>query len=490
VLAYQVGAGAATDAYKAAFQIPDLINYLMAGGVLSIAFIPIYARRLEADAAAAERLLGVVLGTAGAAVVALTALVWWQTPRLIDLAFGGFDADTRALTARLTRIVLPAQICLVTGGIVRAALMARGSFAAQAVGPLIYNAGIIVGGLLLAPSLGVEGFSWGCLAGAFVGLLALPLWDARRQGVRFRLRVDVRDADFLRYVALAAPLTVGVTLLTVDEWYDRFVGNHLAEGTIALLFYARPLMQVPIRVVGQATATAATPTFARLFSAGDTAGLNRLLEATLRVALGVAVISAAGMAALGEPVVRILYERGAFGAGDTAVVVRILRIMILAVPAWVVQQIAVRAFYAREQMWSPMLLGTLVALLAIPLYVALGREAGAEGLAAAGALAIWANALATLALGRVWHGGPAAGPLLATLARSSVIALAAGWVALRVLPGEPTLAGSLWHLVLAGSAFGALALLGIAAVGDPPLRDALARIGRRLSRRRARSAPG
>jgi putative peptidoglycan lipid II flippase len=283
---------------------------------------------------------------------------------------------------------------------------------------------------------------------------------------------------------------VGVTLLTVDEWYDRFVGNHLAEGTIALLFYARPLMQVPIRVVGQATATAATPTFARLFSAGDTAGLNRLLEATLRVALGVAVISAAGMASLGEPVVRILYERGAFGAGDTAVVVRILRIMILAVPAWVVQQIAVRAFYAREQMWSPMLLGTLVALLAIPLYVALGREAGAEGLAAAGALAIWANALATLALGRVWHGGPAAGPLLATLARSSVIALAAGWVALRVPPGEPTLAGSLWHLVLAGSAFGALALLGIAAVGDPPLRDALARIGRRLSRRRARSAPG
>ena len=480
VLAYQVGAGAATDAYKAAFQIPDLINYLLAGGALSIAFIPLYARRLERDPAGAERLLGLILGTTGVAVVALTAILWWQTPRLIDWAFGGFDAETRSLTARLTRIVLPAQIFVVTGGVVRAALMARGSFRAQAMAPLVYNAGIILGGVILGPRIGVEGFSWGCLAGAITGLLLLPLWDARRQGVRFQLRVGFVDSDFLRYAALAAPLTLGVTLLTVDEWYDRLVGNHLAEGTIALLFYARVLMQVPIRVVGQAVATAAMPTFSRLHASGDVAGLNRLVEDTLRVALGVALLSATALAVVAEPVVRVLYERGAFDPEDTARVTGILRIMLFAVPAWVLQQIAVRAFYAREQMWSPMLLGTAVAALAIPLYVMLGRTSGAEGLAAAGALAIWVNALSTLVLGRVLHGGPSFAPLLGSVARGGAVAAVAGFAAVLLPARGEGLAGALAELALAGAVFAALAGAGIFVLGDAPLRAAAWRILRRL----------
>jgi len=481
VLAYQVGAGAAVDAYKAAFQIPDWINYLLAGGALSVAFIPLYTRRREESEAAAERLLGIVLGTAGVAVVVLTALLWWQTPGLVDLAFGGFDAETRALTSRLTRIVLPAQVFIVVGSILRGALMARGSFAAQAAAPLVYNLCIILGGLLLAPRLGVEGFSWGCLVGAALGPLLLPLFDVWRRGLRLRPRVRLGDGDFLRYVALAAPLTLGVTLLTVDEWYDRLVGNHLAEGTIALLFYARPLMQVPIRVVGQATATAAMPTFSRLFSDGDLGALDRLLVETLRVALGVAVLAATAMAVLAEPLVRLIYQRGAFGPDDAAVVVAILRIMTWAVPAWVLQQIAVRSFYAREQMWSPMLLGTVVALLAIPLYVAFGRQAGAEGLATAGVVAIWLNAIATLALARAWHGGPAFTPLAATLLRSGGVALVAGGAAAWIPAGAATLVGSLIHLALAGGTFAALAGAGVLLVGGPPLRAALLRfVPRRL----------
>jgi putative peptidoglycan lipid II flippase len=476
VLAYRVGAGGEVDAYKAAFQIPDWINYLLAGGALSVAFIPLYTRRCERGEAEAERLLGVVLGTAFVAVTALTAALWWWTPALVDLAFAGFDAETRALTARLTRIVMPAQVFIVIGSILRGVLMARGSFGAQAAAPLIYNACIIAGGLLLAPRMGVEGFSWGCLVGAALGPFLLPLWDVRRRGLRLRPRVSLTDRDFVQYVMLAAPLTLGVTLLTVDEWYDRLVGNHLAEGTIALLFYARLLMQVPIRVVGQATATAAMPTLSRLFAEGDATGLNRTLLDTLRVAVGVAVLAATGLAVLADPVVRVVYERGAFGADDGAAVAAILRIMTLAVPAWVIQQIAVRGFYAREQMWSPMLLGTAVALLAIPLYVALGREAGVEGLAAAGALAIWVNALATVALGRRLHAAPDLAPLVGSFVRAGGIAAAAGLAASAAPAGDASLGGALLHLALGGVAFGAVTLAGVAVVGDAPLRRALRRL--------------
>jgi putative peptidoglycan lipid II flippase len=306
----------------------------------------------------------------------------------------------------------------------------------------------------------------------------------RRRGLRLRPRLSPFAADFLRYLALAAPLTLGVTLLTVDEWYDRLVGNHLAEGTIALLFYARVLMQVPIRVVGQATATAAMPTFAKLVAEGEVDRLNRLVLETLRVAVGVALLSATAMAALAEPVVAVIYQRGAFDAADAARVAHLLRLMTLAVPAWVLQQIAVRAFYAREQMWSPMLLGSGIALVAIPLYVALGRQAGAEGLAVAGASAIWVNALATLALGRALHGSPAFAPLLSTFLRGGTIAAAAGAAAVGLpVAGDGTLPGALLQLAAKAAAFGAIAIVGLRIFGDAPLRDAFERVLARVQGR-------
>ena len=114
VLANRVGAGAEMDAYRAAFQIPDLLNYFLAGGALSIAFTPTYMRVLGRDGeAAAQRLFAVVLGTVGGFAVLATLFLWWWADALIALQFPRFDADTQALAVHLTRIVLPAQICFV-----------------------------------------------------------------------------------------------------------------------------------------------------------------------------------------------------------------------------------------------------------------------------------------------------------------------------------------------------------------------------------------
>ena len=135
------------DAYSAAFQIPDLLNYFLAGGALSIAFIPMYARVRGRDGeAAAQRLFAVVLGTVSGIAVLATLLLWWWADALIALQFPRFDPDTQALTTHLTRIVLPAQVCFVAGGIVRAVLMARDRFATQALTPVLYNLGIIAAG--------------------------------------------------------------------------------------------------------------------------------------------------------------------------------------------------------------------------------------------------------------------------------------------------------------------------------------------------------
>ncbi|MBI4516323.1 MAG: murein biosynthesis integral membrane protein MurJ [Deltaproteobacteria bacterium] len=481
VLAYRAGAGAATDAYYAAFQLPDLLNYLLVGGALSIAFLPLYTRLLaRGEQAAADHLCATVLGTLGTIAALATAVLWWWAEPLIAVQFPRFDPATRALTVRLTRIVLPAQVFFIAGGIVNATLLARQRFGAAAIAPVLYNGGIIAGGLLLAPRLqqGVEGFAWGALIGAVLGPFAAPLWDARGR-VRLRLRLAPGDRVFLAYLVVAAPLMFGQTLLTVDEWYERWFGALLAPGTVAHLGYARRLMQVPVAVVGQALAAAALPLLARLWAEERRDELNQMMLRTLQAGLALAWLGAGAFFALATPLVQVIYQRGAFGSADTTQVAAILAVLATAVPAWITQQIAARAFYARGDTWRPMLLGTTVALAAIPLYLAVGQRFGVLGLAAAGAIGMSTNALATLLLARRLHGAPDLSALFGTAARAAAVAAVAA-VVVRFTIGAHTGAAGTAPLTLVGGAalFTAVALPGAWLLGDAPMRQALRRFVR------------
>jgi len=493
VLAYQLGTSSEADAYRAAFQIPDILNYFLAGAALSIAFVPFYTRVREREGQeAAERLLAKVLGTMTLLAAAATAVLWWKAEALVTLQFPRFAPDTQALTVRLTRIVLPAQIFFVAGGIVRAALMAHDRFGTQALAPLLYNAGIITGGAAFGATLGAEGFAWGALAGAALGPFLVPLLDALSgAGLRIRLRFAPFDRQFLRYLAVAAPLMLGLSLLTVDEWYERWFGALLSEGTVAQLAYARQLMLAPVGVVGQAVATAVLPALSQLWSEGRRQEFDRVFLRTLRAALGLALLAAGVAIALAEPIVTVIFQRGHFTAADTQHVSRLLQLLALAVPAWVVQQIAVRGFYSRRDTWRPMLLGSAVALAAVPLYLALGPHYGAAGLATAGVIGMSANAVLTLWL--LWrvHGGPALGELRSTAARALLLALlagiaahwAAGWAA-EWAAGQAgiRLPVALVQLCTGLSAFAAVVIPGVFVLGDAPLREAVRRVLGRLRR--------
>jgi putative peptidoglycan lipid II flippase len=488
LLAYRVGAGASTDAYYAAFQIPDLLNYLLAGGALSIAFLPLYTRHLaRGDEEAAERLFATVLGTLGVVAALATAVLWWWAEPMVALQFPRFDAPTQALTAHLTRIVLPAQVFFIIGGIVNATLLARERFGAAAAAPLLYNAGIIAGGLFLTPrmEIGVEGFAWGALAGAIAGPFLAPLVDTWGR-VRVRVRVAPTDRAFLGYLIVAAPLMLGQTLLTVDEWYGRWFGALLGAGTVAHLGYARRLMLVPVAVVGQAIAAAALPTLSRLWAEDRLDDLNRVVLRTLQAGLALAIFGAAAFFVLARPLVVLMYQHGAFTAADTTSVAAILALISLGVPAWITQQIAARAFYARGDTWRPMVLGTVVAIAAIPLYLALGKRFGVLGLAAAGAIGMSVNAAATLLLARWLHRAPALTHMLRTAARAAVIAAAAA-AAVRYATGgleTDSTERALVQLAVGGIVFGTIVAAGVFTLGDQPMRDAFRRVLRR-SRRQA-----
>jgi putative peptidoglycan lipid II flippase len=484
LLAYLVGAGALTDAYYAAFQIPDLLNHLLAGGALSIAFLPLYTKHLaRGDTGAADRLLSTVLGTLTALAVVATLLLWWFAEPLVALQFPRFAPETQATTVHLTRIVLPAQVLFIVGGIVNATLFAQGRFGAAALAPLLYNAGIIAGGLVLAPllPLPVEGFAWGVLGGALLGPFLAPLAYAHRR-VRLRARIAPFDREFLAYLLVAAPLIFGQTLLTIDEWYGRWFGALLGAGAVSHLSYARRLMQVPVAVVGQAIGAAALPTLSRLYAERRHDELNRVMLRTLQASIALALLAGGGCFALATPLVRAVYQRGAFTAADASAVADLLALLCFSVPAWIAQQIIVRAFYARADTWRPMLLGTVVSLGAIPLYLGLGHSLGVRGLALAPALAMTINALATLALARWLHGAPALATLGATTLRAAAIAIGASLL-VRWLTGHPpdSFSAALVQLAGGGTLFVVLCAAGIAMFGDEPMRATQARLAGRVT---------
>ncbi len=481
-LAHQVGVGRDTDAFYTAFLIPDILNYLLAGGALAIAFIPLYNRVRRRDGAAAgDALLATVLGTLGVVVVASTVLLWIAAPGLVAAGFPKFSVETQALTVKLTRIVLPAQIFFLTGGLLRAVLMAHGRFTAQALAPLVYNGATIAGGLLTGS---VEGFAWGVLVGAFIGNWLIPAFEITRvQSIRARFAPF--DTHFRAYLSLALPLMLGVSLVTVDEWYEKYFGAQLAIGTVAQLGFARKLMMAPVAVVGQAVAAAALPVLSRFYAENREAELNEMLERTVVGSVGLAVLAAGAFHVFAAPMVEVVYQYGRFGAEATTPVASLLAILSLAVPGWVAQQIGVRAFYAREQMWRPMLLGSAIALFAIPMYLVLGQRLGAEGLAGAGVVAITFNAAATLVWARQRFGAPRLSHLAEGALRSGGVALVAGSVAGFVV-ARAALPGGAWaQLLLGGGVYAAAALFVGRLVGEAAVCDVLLR---RFTRRHEREA--
>ncbi len=485
LLAYKFGATPTTDAFYAAFQIPDLLNYFLAGGALSIAFIPLYNKIQAKDGEkAANRLMANVLGMMGAIAIVATAILWWRAEGLVRFQFPKFDDTTTALTVQLTRIVLPAQIFFITGGILQAVLLAHRSFQAAALAPLIYNACTILGGWFLYPVCGIEGFAFGTLAGAVLGPFLMPLLYCRGN-IPVRLKFKPTDKKFLLYLGLALPLMLGQTLLTVDEWYERWFGALLEAGSVAQLSFARKLMLVPIAVIGQAIGAAALPTLSKLYAEGKTKELDKTLLQTLQTGLALAVLAGAAFFTIAEPAVRLVYQHGAFDAHSAGIVGMLAALLAFAIPAWIIQQIAVRSFYARGDTLRPMILGTLICLGVIPVYMYLSDAYGVSGLALAGAIAMTINALMTLACARKWHGAPHLMPLLQTLGTTLLVAVPSAGLAIFAvreralmlpLEGFSVKLVALADMAAAGAAFAIIALPAIWLFGEEGLRQYLKRL--------------
>ena len=400
VLAATLGVSTAGDVYRNAFVVPDLLNYLLAGGFLSITLIPVLSRRFEAgeDQQAWQDFTS-VFRTIGIAIVALTGLLILAADPLVRLLFPSLANTDVATIVELTRLALPAQIFLVLGALFMAVSYTQRRFLFPALAPVVYNVGIIAGGLIGAavdePS--PHAFVWGAVGGALVGNFAMQWLGAKRAGLRWR-GGGSRDA-VRQYLLLALPLMIGQSITVLDEQFPRLFGQLVGEGGTSALTFARMLNMLPVGLIAQAAGVASFPFLARLAARGEVAELGETTLKAVRTAAVVGLGATALLIATAEPLVRIIYQWGAFTGEDSRLVSGLLLPFSLSIPAWAIHQVIGRWFYANQRMWTPVVIGTTVTLAAIPLTLFAADQWGLPGIASASTVVIW---LYTLVLTGAW----------------------------------------------------------------------------------------
>src|SRR5712672_3856720 len=196
-IAYAFGAGPQTDAYVAAFTLPDWLNYIVAGGAASITFISIYTRFLaEKRDADAQKTFSVVITVMTAVMIAGTIITEIFTPQFVRWMFHGFSPAQIQLTVHLTRILLPAQIFFYVGGVVSAVLLSHRLFLFPALGPLIYNIAIIAGGVVAGHRMGIASLAYEAVIGSIAGPFLINAIGAAKIGTGYRLSFEISNPAF------------------------------------------------------------------------------------------------------------------------------------------------------------------------------------------------------------------------------------------------------------------------------------------------------
>jgi putative peptidoglycan lipid II flippase len=387
-VAWAFGAGPTTDAYVAAFQIPDYLFYLLAGGTTSITFITIYARHISrGEDETAQHAFDTVVTIMTAIALAGTVLIEIYTPQIARIIFPKFTREQLELCVNLTRIILPGQIFFYAGGIISAVLLSRRMFLYPALSPVFYGSSIILGGLIGAHRFGIAALAYGALAGSFIGPFLINSIGAAKVGLRYRLSFDFRNPGFREWVKLSIPLMLGVSLVSADDWILRYFASGGA-GEISRLNYAKRLFALPISILGQAAGQASMPFFARLFGEGKRREFAESVNQSVYRVGSAALLVTALMATAALPLVDLAFHRGRFTFQDAQSTATYFAWFSVSLVLWSAQALYARAFYASGNTLTPMVASTLIVVASLPVYALLFHRFGFAGLAMASGLGI------------------------------------------------------------------------------------------------------
>jgi putative peptidoglycan lipid II flippase len=351
--------GAGINAFTVAFQVPNLVRALVADAALSSAFVPVFSELLEkGERARAWRVASSLIWILLLGLTAVTALFMLAAPWVMEL-FGYGEGETGELAVTLSRILFPIVVLLGLLGIVVGILNSYDQFSIPALTPVAWNLAIIAGLVIGVPRADSEEAELYVYAGSIVVAtliqLLLPLpWLARLDG-RLRVAIDWRDPAVKRVFVLMLPVTLGLGLINVNALIGTFFAARYIDPNIApsAIDAAFRIYMVPQGMFSVAVATVLFPALSRLAARRDEAGFRGTVGLGLRQIAFLLVPASVAFAVLAEPIVRLLYERGEFGAHETEVVAGALAAFSLGLTFNGAMLMLNRAFFGLQRPWLP-----------------------------------------------------------------------------------------------------------------------------------------
>jgi putative peptidoglycan lipid II flippase len=434
VAAGYYGVSGPMSAFTIAFQVPNLIRALFADAALQPAFVPVFTELLgKRYYREAFRLASTMLLLVTMVLGAITALFVLLAPVIIPLFAPGFEGELLDLTVALSQVLFPILVLLGISGIVVGVLNSYDRFGAFAISPLFWNLSIILVLVVLEPMFEgqdrIYAYAIGILVGTLIQLL-IPAWDLRNTPFHFSFSFDWRNPKVRRVLVLMLPVTISLGLINFNLLINSFFGSLVSEEAPAAIDKAFRIYQLPQGIFSVAIATVLFPTLARFANAGEMDDLRTTMANGMRQILFVLVPAAAAMLVLAEPMIRLVYERGAFDAAETEVVATALFWFALALPTNGLFLLLTRTFFSLQRPWLPtwIALGNLVvtAGAALALY-----HLGVGGIVASTAIATAASVVAQAVVLRRLLDGLELGRLLSTAIRITIAAVglaAVGWV--------------------------------------------------------------
>lgn len=407
MMAALLGAGPVADAFLVAFQLVNVVRRLLTEGALNAALVPAWLRVREAGGAkAAAAFAGRVLGTVSAALIAATALIGLLMPLVMAALAPGFAGTaTLQLAVDDARLMLPYLAFAGPVTVTMALLNAQARFALTAFSPLLFNIALIA---VMAALLGwrrdaVDAAPIVAATVGVAGLLQLLMLLSRRGGglaTPLRISFDPQMRGFLGKAVPGMIASSGPQLLIV-------AGAAIASSSpsaVSWLYFANRLIELPLGMVGVAMGAVLVPELTRGVHAEDRGAIARALSRGLELAVGLALPATLGLIALSEPIVRMLFQHGAFEASDTAATAQALMWLALGLPAHVLVKALAPAFFAREDTVTPLKATGWGFAVAIVLAVVLGHWFGAGGIAAGIAMGAWSSTFSLIRRGAATFG--------------------------------------------------------------------------------------
>ena len=422
-----LGAGPVADAFYAAFGFPNLFRRLFAEGAFNSAFVPLFAKEVEGGGLErARQFAEQVLAMLSAVLIGLSALAMIFMPSVVATVVAPLFADTPdkfAMTVDMTRIMFPYLFCMSLVAMFSGILNSLRRYFLAAIVPVMLNVimvGVTATALWLdidAPSTGYW-LAWGVFASGFAQL-ALLIWGVSRAGMSLSLRLPRMTPDVKRLLILMAPAMVTGGVVQINIMIGRIIAS-AQDGAIALLNYADRINQLPLGVIGIAIGVVLLPELSRALRARDDAEAQYLQNRSLEFALALTVPAAVGFMTLPEPLVNLLYERGAFSAETTRLTAQALAAFAVGLPAYVLMKVFQPAYFAREDMKTPLWFSIVAVVINIAVSLLLFPLFGHVAVAAATAVSAWVN-VSLLAM-VLWRRGDFR-PSPATLRRVTMIVL-------------------------------------------------------------------